>query len=119
MQTARSTRFLAGLAAVVACAVAFPAGRAEPAPAGGPRARIDAAIRQAMKTQGLHAVIVQATVKGKTVITKAYGESLTGVPATVDMHFRNGNVAAMYMSTLLLRLVDQGKVKLTDKVSKF
>lgn len=35
------------------------------------------------------------------------------------MHFRNGAVAISYMSTLLLRLVDQGKVKLDDKVSKW
>jgi CubicO group peptidase (beta-lactamase class C family) len=35
------------------------------------------------------------------------------------MHFRNGAVEISYMSTLLLRLVDQGKVKLSDKVSKW
>jgi CubicO group peptidase (beta-lactamase class C family) len=64
-------------------------------------------------------VIVQATVDGKRVITKAYGESMTGVPARVEMHFRNGNVVAPYMSTLLLRLVEQRKVKLDDPVSKF
>jgi CubicO group peptidase (beta-lactamase class C family) len=59
-------------------------------------------------------VIVQATVKGRPVISKAYGESMTGVPATTDMHFRNGAVAISYVSTLLLRLVDRGKVKLDD-----
>jgi CubicO group peptidase (beta-lactamase class C family) len=107
------------LAAAVACVAAFPALRAEAAPAASKRTRIDAAIRTAFRTHGIHAVIVQATVDGKTVIKKAYGESMTGVPATVDMHFRNGNVAAMYMSTLLLKLVDQGEVKLDDPVSKF
>ncbi len=35
------------------------------------------------------------------------------------MHFRNGAVAISYMSTLLLRLVDQGKVSLDDPVSKW
>jgi CubicO group peptidase (beta-lactamase class C family) len=62
-------------------------------------------------------VIVQATVDGRPVITKAYGESMTGVQATTDMHFRNGAVAISYMSTLLLRLVDEGKVELSDPVS--
>lgn len=108
------------LAAAVACVAVFAAVRAEPAAASASqRARIDAAIRAAFRTHGIRAVIVQATVDGKTVIKRAYGESMTGVPATVDMHFRNGNVVAMYMSTLLLRLVEQGKVKLDDPVSKF
>lgn len=48
-----------------------------------------------------------------------HGSSQTGVPATTDMHFRDGAVAISYMSTLLLRLVDEGKVKLDDKVSKW
>ena len=44
---------------------------------------------------------------------------MTGVPATVDMHFRNGAVAISYVSTLMLRLVDEGKMSLDDKVSKY
>jgi hypothetical protein len=38
--------------------------------------------------------------------------SMTGVPATTDMHFRNGAVAISYVSTLLLQLVDEKKVSL-------
>ncbi len=105
-------------AAVIAC-LAFSAVGAASAAAATPGQRIDATIRQAFKTGAIHAVIVQATVNGKTVIKKAYGESMTGVPATVRMHFRNGNVAAMYMSTLLLELVDQGKARLDDPISKY
>ena len=44
---------------------------------------------------------------------------MTGVPATTAMHFRNGAVAISYVSTLLLRLVDDGKVSLDDKLSKW
>jgi CubicO group peptidase (beta-lactamase class C family) len=36
------------------------------------------------------------------------------VPATTDMHFRNGAVAFFYVATLLLRLVDQNVVTLDD-----
>jgi CubicO group peptidase (beta-lactamase class C family) len=107
----------AAVAAVV-CVAAFLAVCPQPA-AASQKSRIDAAIRKAVKTGDINAVIVQATVNGKTVIKKAYGESTTGVPATVDMHFRNGNVVAPYMSTLLLELVEQGKVKLSDPISKF
>lgn len=64
-------------------------------------------------------MILEISVKGKPLMTRAYGQSMTGVPATTKMHFRNGAVAISYMSTLLLKLVDQGKVKLNDKVSKW
>ena len=81
------------------------------------RSRIDAVIRKSIRAHDLHAVIAQVTIRGKPVLTRAYGTSMTGVPATVQMHFRNGGVAISYMSTLLLRLVDQGKVSLDDPVS--
>jgi CubicO group peptidase (beta-lactamase class C family) len=72
-----------------------------------------------MAARHLRAVIVRVTEDGKDIITHAFGESMTGVPATTDMHFRNGAVAISYVSTLLLKLVDQKKVSLDDKVSKW
>jgi CubicO group peptidase (beta-lactamase class C family) len=76
-------------------------------------------VTDTMASEHLRAVIVKATVNGKEILTQAFGESMTGVPATTDLHFRNGAVAISYISTLLLRLVDQGKVSLDDKVSKW
>jgi CubicO group peptidase (beta-lactamase class C family) len=70
-----------------------------------------------MAQSHLRAVIVRVTKDGRDIVTRAVGESMTGVPATTDMHFRNGAVAISYVSTLLLRLVDQGKVKLDDRLS--
>ena len=67
----------------------------------------------------LKAVIVQVTVDGKEIVTQAVGDSITGVPATTDMHFRNGAVAISYVSTLLLKLVDQKRVSLDDRLSKW
>lgn len=72
-----------------------------------------------MKEAHLKAVIVRVTVDGKEIVTAARGESMTGVPATTDMHFRNGAVAIAYMSTLLLKLVDQKKISLDDKLAKY
>jgi len=71
-----------------------------------------------MSQRHLRSVIVRVTVDGK-IITKAYGESITGVPATTDMDFRNGAVAISYVSMLLLQLVDEKKVSLDDKISKW
>src|SRR4051794_26822764 len=76
-------------------------------------------VTDTMASEHLRAVIVRATVNGEEILTQAFGESMTGVPATTDMHFRNGAVAISYISTLLLELVDQGKVSLEDKVSKW
>jgi CubicO group peptidase (beta-lactamase class C family) len=76
-------------------------------------------VTDTMASAHLRAVIVRATVNGKEVLTQAFGESMTGVPASTSMHFRNGAVAISYMSTLLLQLVDEQKVSLTDKVSKW
>jgi CubicO group peptidase (beta-lactamase class C family) len=76
-------------------------------------------VRDTMAQAHLKAVIVRVTIDGKEVITQAVGESMTGVPATTGMHFRNGAVAISYVSTLLLKLVDEKKVSLDDKLSKW
>jgi hypothetical protein len=65
----------------------------------------------------LRAVLYAVRVDGREIVTGAVGESMTGVPATPNMHFRNGSVAEAYMSTLLLRLVDEGVVTLDDRLS--
>lgn len=77
------------------------------------------AVRDAMADEHLKAVIVRVTVDGQEVVTDAVGESMTGVPAATNMHFRNGAVAISYVATLLLKLVDEQKVSLDDKLSQF
>ncbi|MDT5412985.1 MAG: hypothetical protein QOG14_5205 [Mycobacterium sp.] len=76
-------------------------------------------VRDTMAQAHLKAVIVRVTVDGKEIVTQAVGESMTAVPATTNMHFRNGAVAISYVSTLLLKLVDQHKVSLDDRLSKY
>jgi CubicO group peptidase (beta-lactamase class C family) len=76
-------------------------------------------VRDTMAQEHLKSVIVRVTVGGKEIVTQAVGESMTGVPATTNMHFRNGAVAISYVSTLLLKLVDEQKLKLDDKLSKY
>src|SRR5215204_5373718 len=81
----------------------------------GDRAEAIVAItRDIMEKQDVKAVILRVTIDGQEVVTEALGESMTGVPATSEMHFRNGAVAISYISTLLLRLVDQNEVALND-----
>lgn len=80
-------------------------------------AQIIALVRDGMERYGLRAAIVRVTIDGQEVVTAAFGESMTGVPATTEMHFRNGAVAISYVSTLLLTLVDDGVLGLDDPLS--
>jgi CubicO group peptidase (beta-lactamase class C family) len=82
-------------------------------------AAITKLITDEMAARHLRSVIVKVSVDGKPITTQAFGESMTGVPATTAMHFRNGAVAISYVATLLLMLVDQKVVSLDDKVSKW
>ncbi len=123
------TLLLAGLALGQASAPAHAGDRASSESASAPassepaRNRADQAaaitriVRDSMRDNHLRAVIVKVSVDGQPVITRAFGQSMTGVPATTDMHFRNGSVAIGYLANLLLQLVDEGKVSLDDKVS--
>jgi CubicO group peptidase (beta-lactamase class C family) len=71
-------------------------------------------IAERMDAWGLRAVIVSAERGDQPLITEAFGESMTGVPATPEMHFRNGAVAISYVATALLLLVEDGTVSLDD-----
>jgi CubicO group peptidase (beta-lactamase class C family) len=82
-------------------------------------AQIMAVVNDSIQADHLRAVLIKVTIDGQEVVRQAVGESMTGVPATTEMHFRNGAVAISYMSTLLLILVDEGTVSLDDKLSKW
>ncbi|WP_030197065.1 serine hydrolase [Streptomyces sp. NRRL S-87] len=89
-----------------------------PAPGSEARAIVDIA-RTAQSELGLRSVILRVTRGGREVVTAATGESMTGVPATPDMHLRVGSVGIEYMGTVLLELVDEGRVSLDDPVSRW
>src|SRR5256714_4577353 len=80
---------------------------------------ITAIVQKAMKSDHLRAVIVKATQGDKVVISQAFGESMTGVPATTAMHFRNGAVAFAYLGTLLMQFVYEHKVTLDDTIERW
>ena len=119
----RTSRHLAGGVPAMAIAMAvlgfvlpsLPASAAD-APS---IATIRSVIRSSMAQNHQQAVIVQVRSNGNTIYTGAFGDSMSGVPATTDMHFRNGALAFTYMSTLLLEFVDQKKVTLQTKLSKY
>jgi CubicO group peptidase (beta-lactamase class C family) len=87
-----------------------------------PADRADAIVslaREVMEKHHLRAVILRVIIDCEEIVTSALGESMTGVPATTEMQFRNGAVAYFYLSTLLLRFVDQGLVGLDDTIDRW
>ncbi|MFD9967815.1 serine hydrolase domain-containing protein [Streptomyces sp. NPDC059011] len=92
---------------------------ASPPPRGG-EAREALNIAQRVKAeQHLNSVLVRVARDGEEVITTALGESMTGVPARPDMHFRAGSVAIVHMGIVLLQLVDEKKAGLDDPLSRW
>ncbi len=76
-------------------------------------------VRSAFTTDKLGAAVVGVWKGGTPIVVGALGDSLTGVPATVDMHHRAGNISAALLTTALLQQVDAGKLALNDKLSKW
>jgi D-alanyl-D-alanine carboxypeptidase len=58
-------------------------------------------------------------IADREVITTAVGASMTTVPAATDMHYRIGGIAETFMSTLLLMLVEQERISLDEKISRW
>ena len=56
---------------------------------------------------------------GRRLVSGALGESRPGVPATRADHFRIGNAAEALIVTLLLQLVDDGRLSLDDPLSNW
>ena len=93
----RRSALVGGTAALAAGVLGAPrSGRAaqgtatpQASDASDPAAAIGAIAREAMSTYDLKALILRVTIDGEEVVTTALGESMSGVPATTDMHFRS------------------------------
>jgi len=115
MKTSITVAFSLGLSAVSLNARATSAATSQSAQA----SAIATIVQNAMKTEHLWAVIVKVTQGDKVITSQAFGESMTGVPATTAMHFPNGAVAFAYVSTLLMEFVDEHKVTLDDTIDRW
>lgn len=81
--------------------------------------RVRGIVQDLANKSGAKAVLFGMWVHDREVLTMALGESMTTVPATTDMHYRIGGIAETFMSTLLLMLVEQGRISLDDKISRW
>src|SRR5262245_34953045 len=81
--------------------------------------RIRAIVEQMATKSDAKAVLFGIWRHDREVLTMALGESMTTVPASTDMHYRMGGIAETFMSTLLLMLVEQGRIGLDEKISRW
>src|SRR5208282_2044200 len=81
--------------------------------------RVRAIVQAGAQKAGTKAVEFGMWVHNREILTMALGDSMTTVPATTDMHYRIGGIAETFMSTLLLMLVEQGRISLDDKISRW
>jgi CubicO group peptidase (beta-lactamase class C family) len=77
-----------------------------------------------LKSDNLHGSISAALVKdGRIIWTEAQGDAATGpagtVPADTGTEYRICSITKMFTATLLLQLVEEGKVHLDDPVEKY
>ncbi|MCX4808322.1 beta-lactamase family protein [Streptomyces sp. NBC_01214] len=108
-----------GAWAATGAATATASCAASPEPSGGEAKQILDIAKAAQKELDLNAVVLRVTRDGREIVTGALGESMTGVPATADMHFRAGSVAIVYMGIAMLQLVEDGKADLDDPISRW
>lgn len=83
--------------------------------------RLDAALADAMALSGSSGALagVWAPWAGEWVASPGTTTTTGGTPLTPDMRFRIGTNTTAMTCTVLLRLVDEGRVKLDDLVSTY
>ncbi|WP_034091695.1 serine hydrolase domain-containing protein [Streptacidiphilus albus] len=90
-----------------------------PTPTGGRARAVLDLIGRDQRELKLRAVVGRVTEHGRDVWTGAVGPSMTDVPARPDMRFRTGSVGIAFMGTILLQLVDEKRVGLDDRLSRW
>lgn len=63
--------------------------------------------------------MIMGISKNKNIKIVSSGTSMTTVPVSKNMHYRIGGQGITILTTLFLILVDEGKLSLSDKVSKY
>jgi CubicO group peptidase (beta-lactamase class C family) len=76
---------------------------------------------QAYAEQKKFSGTVLIAMKDTVVFNKAYGYANLNakIPVTTETEFRAGSLTKMFTSTLILKLVQERKIELSDKVSKY
>ena len=93
--------------------------QAQTVPAKTDPSQLSTLVKTLKEKSGARAVLFGMWEGDREILTAALGDSMTSTPATTDMHYRIGGISETFLSTLLLRLVDQKLINLNDKLSKW
>ena len=83
--------------------------------------KVDDYIEAEMRTQHIPGLSLAVIKDGKIIKAKGYGLANVelDVPVKPDTVFKIGSVSKQFLATGIMLLVEEGKVKLDDRVSKF
>jgi len=83
--------------------------------------RLDTAIEARIAQMGIPGAIVALSIPGQVEYAKAFGvsDTATGEPMLVNDFTRIGSVTKTFTGTAILQLVDQGKIALSDPISRY
>lgn len=84
-------------------------------------AQLDSAIEARIAAMGVPGAIVSLNIPGQVSYQKAFGvaDTATGAPMALDDFTRIGSVTKTFTGTAILQLVDQGKIRLSDPISRY
>src|SRR5258706_516100 len=92
-----------------------------PYPAGAQTDQVDAYIKAEMEKRHVPGISVAVVRDGKVVLAKGYGLANVelGVPATADTVYEIGSITKQFTATAIMILVEEGKIGLDEKMSKY
>jgi CubicO group peptidase (beta-lactamase class C family) len=84
-------------------------------------ARIDAYIKHEMRRQQIPGVSLAVVRNGKIVLLKSYGLSNVEhqIPVKPETVFQSGSIGKQFTATGVMILVDEGKLSLDDKITRY
>jgi len=102
-----------GLAVLVLLRVA---GRADE-----PAGAVDEFVRQEMQSQRIPGLSLLVNRDGKVALAKGYGQANLEhqVPVKPETVFQSGSVGKQFTATLVMMLVEEGKIALDDPINKY
>ena len=85
------------------------------------RAKVDQVVQTALAETGVPSVSVAIVIDGKLAYANAYGFAKldTKTPARPEMRYSIGSVSKQFTAAAILKLQEEGKLSLDDKVAKF
>ena len=96
-------------------------------PSSDPGASADAAVQQLLDEaaarhfdeHALGSLLAEIRIDGEVAAQVALGEAMSGVPVTLDGRVRNGAVAITYVSTVMMKLAEEGVIDIDEPIAEW